>query len=192
MRVPVVGEVSLAAGSNLNSGDPLSGVLAPGVEGATRMLSVIELPVAGLDNLGNNYQFVESGKGVDNGVTAEGLHDPNEFRHFEKRRRRKLVDLHRTGIQNSRQDRVAGESESTDKEVTKDDNLSILRSRDLFIKWGSPSAWREEPDFFIVPNHIGCDLGLSEGKRGWQRTGSLYFNQITDAGIHIPDIFVVI
>jgi hypothetical protein len=73
-----------------------------------------------------------------------------------------------------------------------DDNLSVLRGRDLFIKWGSPSARREEPGFFIFPNHIGCDLGLSEGKRGWQRAGSLYFNQITDTGIHIPDIFVVI
>jgi hypothetical protein len=79
MRVPVVGEVGLAAGSNLNSSDPFSGVLAPGIEGATRMLSVIELPVPGLDNLGNNYQFVESGKGIDTEVTAEGLHDPNEF-----------------------------------------------------------------------------------------------------------------
>jgi hypothetical protein len=65
MRVPIVGEVRLAAGSNLNSGDPLSGVLTPGVEGATCMLSVIELPVAALDNLGDNHQFVESSKGVD-------------------------------------------------------------------------------------------------------------------------------
>jgi hypothetical protein len=147
MRVPVVGEVSLAAGSNLNSGDPLSGVLPPGVEGATRMLSVIELPVAGLDNLGNNHQFVESGKGVDTRVTTEGLHDPNEFRHLKKRRRLKLVDLHRKGIQNSRQNRVAGESESTNEEVTKDDNFSVLRGRDLLIKRGSPSAQRENPAF---------------------------------------------
>jgi hypothetical protein len=80
MRVTVVvGEVTLAAGSNLNSGDPFSGVLTQGVEGATRMLSVIELPVAALDNLGDNYQFVESGKGIDTGVAAQGLHDPNEF-----------------------------------------------------------------------------------------------------------------
>jgi hypothetical protein len=101
MRVPVVGEVGLATGSNLNSSDPFSGVLVPGIEGATRMLSVIELPVAGIDNLGNNYQFVESGEGVDTEVTTEGLHDPNEFRNLKKRRRRKLVDLHRKGVQNS-------------------------------------------------------------------------------------------
>jgi hypothetical protein len=164
MRVPVIGEVSLAAGSNLNSGDPLLSVLPPGVEGATRMLSVIKLPIAGLDNLGDNHQFIEYGKGMDTEIAAEGLHDPNEFRYLKKRRRRKLVDLHRKGIQNSRQDRIAGESESTDKEVTKDDDLSVLRGRDLLIKRGSPSARREEPGFFIFPNHIGCDLGLSEGK----------------------------
>jgi hypothetical protein len=164
MRVPVVGEVSLAAGSNLNSGDPFSGVLPPGVEGATRMLSVIKLPVAGLDNLGDNHQFVESGKGMDTEIAADGLRDPNEFRYLKKRRQRKLVDLHRKDIQNSRQDRVAGESESTDKEVTKDDDLSVPRGRDLLIKWGSPSARREEPGFFIFSNHIHRDLGLSEGK----------------------------
>jgi hypothetical protein len=38
----------------------------------------------------------------------------------------------------------------------------------LFVKRGSPSARREEPGFFIFPNHIGCDFGLPEGKRGWQ------------------------
>jgi hypothetical protein len=74
------------------------------------------------------------------------------------------VDLHRKGIQNSRQNRVAGESESTDEEVTKDDNFSVLRGRDLLIKRGSPNARREKPGFFIFPNHIGCNLGLSEGK----------------------------
>jgi hypothetical protein len=58
MRVLVFGEVSLATGSNLNSGNPLLGVLPPGVEGATLMLSVIELPVVGLDNLEDNHQFV--------------------------------------------------------------------------------------------------------------------------------------
>jgi hypothetical protein len=85
IRVPVVGEVGLAAGSNLDSSDPFSGVLAPGVEGASRMLSLVELPVTDLDNLGNNYQFVESGKGVNTEVTTKGLHDPNKFRHLKKR-----------------------------------------------------------------------------------------------------------
>jgi hypothetical protein len=164
MRVPVVGEVGLAARSNLNSGDPLSGVLAPGVEGAARVLSVIELPVAALDNFGDNYQFVESSEGIDTGVAAEGLHDPNEFRHLKERSRRKLVDFHRKGFQNSRQNRVAGEPEPTDKEVAKDNKFSVPRGRDLLVKRGSPSARREEPGSLILPNHVGCHLGLSEDK----------------------------
>jgi hypothetical protein len=180
MKVPVVGEVSLAAGSNLNSGDPLSGVLTPGVEGATHMLSVIELPVAALDNFGDNHQFIASSKGVDAGVAAEGLHDPNEFRHLKKRRRRKLVDLHRKGIQNSRQNRVTGEPESADEEVAKDDKFSVPRGRDLLIKRGSPSARREEPGSLIFPNHnlvvvgssptVGAKLLVGIGPEGWTPT----------------------
>jgi hypothetical protein len=66
------------------------------------MLGVIELPVAALDDLGDNHQFVESGEGIDTGIAAEGLHDPNELRYLKERCRSKLVDLHRKGIQNSR------------------------------------------------------------------------------------------
>jgi hypothetical protein len=66
------------------------------------MLTVIELPVTALDDLRDNHQFVESGEGIDIGIAAEGLHDPNELRHLKERRRRKLVDLHRKGIKNSR------------------------------------------------------------------------------------------
>jgi hypothetical protein len=62
------------------------------------MLTMIELPVAALDDLRDNHQFVESGKGIDTGVAAEGLHNPNDLRHLKERRRRKLVDLHRKGI----------------------------------------------------------------------------------------------
>jgi hypothetical protein len=40
---------------------------------------MIELPIAALDNFGNNHQFIESGKGGDAGAAAEGLHDPNEL-----------------------------------------------------------------------------------------------------------------
>jgi hypothetical protein len=50
-----------------------------GVEGTTRVLSVIELPIAALDNFGDNNQFIESGKGGNAGVAAEGFHDPNEL-----------------------------------------------------------------------------------------------------------------
>jgi hypothetical protein len=65
------------------------------------MLGVMEMPVAALDDLGDNHQFVESGEGIDTGIAAEGLHDRNELRHLEERRQRKLVDLHRKGIQDS-------------------------------------------------------------------------------------------
>jgi hypothetical protein len=50
------------------------------------------------------------------------------------------VDLHGKGIQDRGQNRVTRESKSTDEEIPKNDNLSILRGRDLFVKWGSPSA----------------------------------------------------
>jgi hypothetical protein len=79
MSVPVLGEVRLTAGSNLDSGDPLSGVLATGVEGTTRVLSVKELPIAALDDFGDNNQFIKSGKGDNAGIAAEGFHDPNEL-----------------------------------------------------------------------------------------------------------------
>jgi hypothetical protein len=192
IRIPVVGEVGLAAWSDLDSCNPLSGVLVPAVEGAASVLSLVELPVADLDNVENNYQFVESGKGVNTEVTAKGFHDPNKLRQLKKRRRRKLVDLHGKGIQNRRQNRVTGESESTDEEIPKDNNLSILGGRNLFVKWGSPSARREEPGCFIFPNQVGRNFGFSEDKRGWQRSCSLSLNQVTDAGVHIPDIFVIV
>jgi hypothetical protein len=79
VRIPVVGEISLAAGSDLNSRNPFSGVLAPGVEGTTCVLSFIELPIVNLDNIGNDDQFEESGEGINAEVTAKGLHDPNKL-----------------------------------------------------------------------------------------------------------------
>jgi hypothetical protein len=164
MRVPVFGEVSLASGSNLNSGNPLSSVLPPSVESATRMMGVIELSVTALDNFGDNHQFVESGKSMDTGIAAKGLHDPNEFRYLKEGSRRELVDLQRKGVQNSRQNGIAGEPESADEEVAKDDNFSISRGRNLLIKRGSPSARREEPSLLVFPNHVSRDLGFSEGE----------------------------
>jgi hypothetical protein len=128
------------------------------------VLGVIELPVAALDNFGDNHQFVESGKGMDTEVAAEGLHDPNEFSYLRKRSRRKLMDLHRKGIQNNQQNGVAGEPELTDEEVAKNNTFSVPRSRDLLIKRGPPGTRREEPGSLILPNHVGCHLGFSEDK----------------------------
>jgi hypothetical protein len=50
VRVPVIGHVGLAAGHDLNSRDPSSGVLSSGVESTTRMLSF----VVNFDNVGHN------------------------------------------------------------------------------------------------------------------------------------------
>jgi hypothetical protein len=164
MRIPIFGEVSLAAGSNLNSGNPLSFVLPPSVESATHMLGVIQLPVAALDNFRDNHKFEESGKSMDTRITAEGPHDPNKFRYFKKGSRRELVNLHRKGVQDSRQNGIAGEPESTDEEVAKDNNFSVSRGRDFLIKRGSPSTRREEPCLLVFLNHVSRDLGFSESE----------------------------
>jgi hypothetical protein len=94
LRIPVVGEVGLAAGSDLNSRNPLSGVLASSVEGTTFMLSFVELPIVDLDNIGNDDQLEESGKGINAKVTAKGLHDPNKLSHLKKRCWRELMNLY--------------------------------------------------------------------------------------------------
>jgi hypothetical protein len=54
VRAPVVSQVSFAAGRDLNSCDPSSGVLLSGVESTTRIVSFVELPVVDLDNVWHN------------------------------------------------------------------------------------------------------------------------------------------
>jgi hypothetical protein len=61
------------------------------------------------------------------------------------------MDLHRKGIQNSRQNGVAREPEPTDEEVAKDNKFSVPRSRDLLIKRGPPGTRRKEPGSLILP-----------------------------------------
>jgi hypothetical protein len=102
-----------------------------------------------------------------------------------------LVDFHGKGIQDRRQNRVTRESESTDEEIPKADNLSILRGRDLFVKWGSPSARGKNPAASYSRIRLVVTLD-SPKTRGWQRSYSLCLNQIANAGIHIPDIFVIV
>jgi hypothetical protein len=91
MRPPIIGEVRLATGGNLDSGNSLSGILTSRVESATCMLTVVELPVITFDDLRYDHQFVESGEGTNTGIAAEGLQNPDELRHFKERCRRKLV-----------------------------------------------------------------------------------------------------
>jgi hypothetical protein len=57
----------------------LSGVLASRIEGAARVLAVVELPVFTFDNFGDDHQFVESGESVDGRTTAEGLQNPDKL-----------------------------------------------------------------------------------------------------------------
>jgi hypothetical protein len=54
VRALVVSQVGLAAGRDLNSRDPSSGVLSLGVESTTRMVSFVKLPVVDFDNVGHN------------------------------------------------------------------------------------------------------------------------------------------
>jgi hypothetical protein len=79
VRVPIIGQVGLAAESDLNSRNPFSGVLVSGVESAACMLSFIILPVVEFDDVGNDYQFEKSGESVDVEITTEGFHDPNKL-----------------------------------------------------------------------------------------------------------------
>jgi hypothetical protein len=54
VRALVVSQVGLAAGRDLNSRDPSSGVLSSGVESTTRIVSFVELPIVDFDNVGHN------------------------------------------------------------------------------------------------------------------------------------------
>jgi hypothetical protein len=74
------------------------------------------------------------------------------------------VDFHRKRIKNSWPDGVTGEPQPANKEIPKYDNLSVLRSRDLLVKRGTPSARREEPGLLVFPNRVACHLRLSEGE----------------------------
>jgi hypothetical protein len=79
VRVPIIGQVGLAAGSDLNSRNPLLGVLVSSVESAACMLSFVILPVVDFDDVGNDDQFEKSGESINAEITTEGFHDPNKL-----------------------------------------------------------------------------------------------------------------
>jgi hypothetical protein len=54
LRTPVLREICLAAGRDLNSCDSLSCILSATVEGAARVVSFIELTIVDLDNARHN------------------------------------------------------------------------------------------------------------------------------------------
>jgi hypothetical protein len=79
VRVTIISQVGLAAGSDLNSRNPLSSVLSSGIESTACVLSFVKLPVVDLDDVGNNDQLEESGESIDAESTTKSLHDPNEL-----------------------------------------------------------------------------------------------------------------
>jgi hypothetical protein len=85
IRIPIISEVGLAAGSDLNSRNPFSGILAPGVKDAACVLSFVEFPVINFYDIRHDNQFKESCKSIDTKVTAESLHDPSKLRNFQER-----------------------------------------------------------------------------------------------------------
>jgi hypothetical protein len=54
VRVQIITQVGLATGGDLNSRNPLSGILSSGIESTSCVLSFVKLPVADLDDVGNN------------------------------------------------------------------------------------------------------------------------------------------
>jgi hypothetical protein len=94
VRAPVLCEVCLAAGRDLNSHDSLSRILSTGVEGATCVVSFVKLTVVDLDNIWHNDYLKKSSDNIYPEITAKSLHDPNELRYFQEIVRRKLMNLH--------------------------------------------------------------------------------------------------
>jgi hypothetical protein len=96
-------------------------------------VSLVELTVIDFNNIWNNEQLKESGESISDKVAAEGLHDPNELRHFKEGGLRKLMNLHRKSIQNRRKDRIARKSQSTGEEIAEYNNFISFGSRSLLV-----------------------------------------------------------
>jgi hypothetical protein len=54
VRTLVLREICLVAGRDLNSRDSLSRILSASIEGATRVVSFVELAIVDLDNVWHN------------------------------------------------------------------------------------------------------------------------------------------
>jgi hypothetical protein len=87
IRAPVFGEISLAAGCNLDSCNPSSRVFSTGVESTARVVSFVELTVINPNDVEHDDQLEESCESISTKVAAEGFHDPNELGNFQERGR---------------------------------------------------------------------------------------------------------
>jgi hypothetical protein len=56
-----------------------------------------------------------------------------------------MVNLHRKFVQNRRQNRIAGESETASKEVAKHDDFISFGSRDFLISRGTCVTYEKNP-----------------------------------------------
>jgi hypothetical protein len=65
-------------------------------------VSLIELTVVDLNNIWHNNQLKKSDESINSNVAAESLHDPDKLRYFQERIQRKLMYLHKKGIQDRR------------------------------------------------------------------------------------------
>jgi hypothetical protein len=133
VRTPVLCEVCLATGRDLNSRDSLSCILSTGVESAACVVSFVKLSVVDLDNIWHNDQLKKSTENICPEITAESLHNPNEFRYFQERVRRKLMNLHCKHVQNRGKNGIAGEPQTAGEEVAKYDNFTVFGGRNLFV-----------------------------------------------------------
>jgi hypothetical protein len=101
------------------------------------------------------------------------------------------VNLHRKDIQDCGQTWITRKPKAVGAEVPKHDNLSIFRSRDLFVQWSSPSARGEEASCLIFSNHVGRDLRFSKNESRRQRSTCPCPDQIPDVSIHVSDVLVI-
>jgi hypothetical protein len=132
------------------------------VEGAACIVGLVELAVVDFDDVLYDNQLKKSRESISTKVAPEGLHDPNELGHFQKRRWRKLMDLHRKSIQNHEKNRITGKSKPAGEEVAKHNYFSIFESRSLLIQWSTPGARREESGSLVISDHIGCNFRFPE------------------------------
>jgi hypothetical protein len=154
-------------------------------------VSFVELPVVEFNDIWHDDQLKKSRESIGTKVAPEGLHDPNELGHFQERRRRKLMDLHRKSIQNHGENRITGKSHPAGEEVAKHNYFSIFRSRSLLIQWSTPGARREESSCFIISDPVRGNLGFPEDERRRKRSRRPCSDQIFDVGIYISDVFIV-
>jgi hypothetical protein len=119
----------------------------------------------------------------------EGLHDPKEFRQFQKIVRCQLMYFHIKLLENGRQNRIARKSESTGKEVPKHNNFIGLKRGDLFTRRETSITDRKKSRLLVFLDKIGCNLRLAEHKsRGIRFT--LHSDKFTWISVNAGEILL--